>query len=55
MMKKTFTITIDHINGEVDYDNVDDLSFFEVLGAIEYLKMMIHKQWLTDLGKIEED
>ena len=55
MMKKTFTITVDPIEGSVNYDNADELTFFEVLGAFDYVRMMITKQWLTELGKIEED
>jgi hypothetical protein len=48
-LKKAFTIEIDIPTGAVTYNNKDNLSYTEVLGIIEYAKLMITKEWLDDL------
>ena len=48
-MKKQFIIEVDPVNGSVDYLNPDDMSYFEVLGAIEYTKLLINHRFLEDV------
>jgi hypothetical protein len=45
---KTFKIEYDPITGTIDYKNDDNLTYAEVLGAIEYVKMMITKAYIED-------
>ncbi|EHB50111.1 hypothetical protein [Paenibacillus lactis] len=40
-MKKQFIIEVDIVEGSVDYKNPEKLSYLEVLGAIEFVKLMI--------------
>ncbi len=47
-MKKQFIIEVDPVEGSVDYKNPDDLTYFEVLGAIEYTKLLVTKHFLED-------
>lgn len=47
-LTKQFIIEIDVINGTVDYSNPENLTYFEVVGMIEYAKMMIVKEFLED-------
>ncbi|WP_199614608.1 hypothetical protein [Paenibacillus alkalitolerans] len=47
-MIKQFIIEVDQIHGTVDYKNPDDLTYFEVLGAIEYTKLIVTKNFLED-------
>jgi hypothetical protein len=46
-VEKQLVIKINVVNGEVSFEN-DDMSFFEALGAIEVVKLMIGEQFLED-------
>ncbi|WP_199615040.1 hypothetical protein [Paenibacillus alkalitolerans] len=47
-LKKQFIIEIDVIDGSVDYTNPDELSYVEVLGMIEFAKLMITREFLNE-------
>lgn len=47
-MKKKFIIEIDYANGDIDYQNPDNLTFSEVLGMMEFTKMLITKEFLEE-------
>jgi hypothetical protein len=47
-MKKTLVIDLNVIDGSIDIKNEDSLTFFEVMGLLEYAKMMFLKDWLDD-------
>ncbi|MCM3703802.1 hypothetical protein [Paenibacillus macerans] len=47
-LTKQFIIEIDMINGAIDYKNPDELTYFQVVGMIEYAKMMITREFLED-------
>lgn len=48
MLKKQFIIEIDPVSGTVDYSNPDNMTYFEVCGAMEYAKLMITKEFLEE-------
>lgn len=50
-MKKQFIIEVDVVEGSVDYQNPDELSFFEVLGAMEYVKLMISNKFDDEVAE----
>lgn len=43
MLKKRLIIEYDVIEGEMTMINEDEMTFIELLGMIEYAKMMIHE------------
>jgi hypothetical protein len=47
-LKKKLEIEIDVIEGNIDFNNNDELSYIEILGALEYVKMMIVKDWMGE-------
>lgn len=47
-LKKTFTIELDVIDGKIHFLNPDELSYIEILGMIEYAKMMVMQDWLDE-------
>jgi hypothetical protein len=47
-MTKQFIIEIDMITGAIDYQNPEELTYFQVVGMIEYAKMMITKEFLEE-------
>lgn len=47
-LTKQFIIEIDVLSGEIDYKNLDDLTYFQVMGMIEYAKLMITKEFLNE-------
>lgn len=47
-LTKQFIIEIDMISGQVDYKNPDELTYFQVMGMIEYSKLMITKEFLEE-------
>lgn len=40
-MKKQLVIELDVVKGEVTMENPDDMSNFEVIGLLEYVKMTV--------------
>jgi hypothetical protein len=47
-LKKTLTIEIDICSGEISFLNPDEIAYLEMLGMIEYVKMMVLKDWLGE-------
>lgn len=45
-MKKQFIIEIDYADGSIDYQNPDNLTFSEVLGMMEFTKLLITKEFM---------
>lgn len=45
-IKKKLVIEYDVITGTMDFTNDDEMAFAEILGALEYVKWMIHKDWM---------
>lgn len=41
MTEKKLILILDHVTGEVTWDNPDELNYFEVLGLMETAKMMM--------------
>lgn len=41
MVKKKIVIELDVVKGEVVMDNPDELTNFEVIGLLEYVKMTV--------------
>lgn len=50
-MKKQFVIEVDVVEGSVDYQNPDDMTFYEVLGAMEYVKLMISNKFDEEVAE----
>ncbi|MFD2116351.1 hypothetical protein ACFSTH_08300 [Paenibacillus yanchengensis] len=50
-MKKQFIIEVDVVEGTVDYQNPDELSYFEVLGAMEFVKLMISNRYDDEVAE----
>ena len=48
-LKKRLVIEFDVVNGYVELDNEDNMSYIEILGALEYAKMMLIKDWFESL------
>jgi hypothetical protein len=48
MMKKQFIIEIDYADGSIDYENPEDLTYSEVLGMMEFCKLIITKRFLEE-------
>lgn len=44
-IKKKLVIEYDIISGTMDFNNDDEMSFAEILAALEYTKWMVHKNW----------
>lgn len=42
-VSKRITIELDLVNGEVTFDNPDGLTDFEVIGLLEWAKMMLYQ------------
>jgi hypothetical protein len=47
-MKKQLIIELNVVTGEVEALNEDELTYFEIMGMLEYAKMMFLKDWLED-------
>lgn len=47
-LKKTFTIELDIVSGEIHFKNPDEISYLELLGMIEYVKMMVMEDWMKE-------
>jgi len=45
-MKKKIVIELNIVDGNVDFLNEDELSYFEIMGMLEYVKMMVIKDWM---------
>jgi hypothetical protein len=45
-IKKKLVVELDIINGTTDVINDDEMSYVEIMGALEYAKMMIIKDWM---------
>jgi hypothetical protein len=45
-LTKRLVIEYDIVDGEMRFENEDDMSYGEILAALEYTKMMIMKDWL---------
>lgn len=50
-MKKKFIIEVDIVEGSVDYKNPDELSYLEVLGAMEFVKLMISNKFDNEVAE----
>jgi len=48
-LKKRLVIEFDVVNGYVELDNEDEMSYIEILGALEYAKMMLYRDWMESL------
>lgn len=48
---KTFRIEYDPVKGEIDFENEGEMTYTEVLAALEYVKMMIFKEMLREIGE----
>jgi hypothetical protein len=46
-MKKTITITYDVVTAHVELEH-DQMAYGELVGLIEYAKMMIMRDWLEE-------
>lgn len=44
-LKKKLVIEVDVISGTMNFINDDEMSFIEILGALEYTKWMVQKDW----------
>lgn len=47
-MIKQFIIEANIVDGSVDYNNPENLTYVEVLGMIEFVKLMITKEFLDE-------
>lgn len=47
-LKKSFTIELDIVSGEMHFYNPDEIAYLELLGMIEYAKMMVMQDWLEE-------
>jgi hypothetical protein len=45
-VKKTVTIEVDVVSGGIEVMNNDEMSYIEIIGALEYAKMMYYKEWI---------
>ena len=49
MMDKTITITMNQIDGTIDYEHDGKPTYAEALAMIEYTKLMISKEWMEEM------
>ncbi|GIP55945.1 hypothetical protein [Paenibacillus vini] len=42
-LTKKIVLELDVVNGEVTFDNPDDMTNFEAIGLLEYTKMMLYR------------
>ncbi|UVI31204.1 hypothetical protein [Paenibacillus spongiae] len=47
-LKKRIVLEVDVVTGRIDFLNEDEMSFPEILGTIEYAKMMVMKDWMEE-------
>lgn len=47
-MKKVLTIEVDYVDGSIDYSNPDELTYSEALGAMEFVKLLITKDFMDE-------
>jgi hypothetical protein len=47
-LKKTLTVELDIVSGEIRFYNPDEIAYLEMLGMIEYVKMMVIDDWLKE-------
>lgn len=47
-LTKRIVIEYDVLRGDMRFDNEDDMSYAEILAALEYTKFMLMKDWLND-------
>lgn len=48
-MEKKLVITMNQIDGSIDYTSDGEVSYAESLGMLEYAKMMIYREWNEEL------
>lgn len=48
-MMKQINIQMNLLDGSIDFKHDENLTYSEVLGMIEYAKMMIMHNWLEDI------
>jgi hypothetical protein len=48
-LEKKIIITMNQIDGSIDFKHEGEVSYAESLGMIEYTKMMIHHEWMKDI------
>lgn len=47
-LTKKLVIEVGMIDGQMNVMNDDEMSYIEVLGVLEYAKMMFIKDWMED-------
>lgn len=50
-IKKTLNIELDLITSRVEVINSDDMTYIEIITALEYAKMMMMRDWLETEGR----
>lgn len=45
---RTLTLSYDLVNGVMDYDNPDDMTYLEVLGLVKFFEVMLTAEMLAD-------
>lgn len=45
-LTKKIVIEFDVINNNLNFLNEDGMTYIELMGALEYVKMMIYKDWM---------
>ncbi|MBY9081206.1 hypothetical protein KIH86_23955 [Paenibacillus sp. HN-1] len=51
-MKKQLIIEIDYVDGSIDYQNIDHLTYSEALGMMEFVKLLITKDFLEEAKEV---
>jgi hypothetical protein len=49
-MKKSITIEYDVVNSEMEIKDDEDLSYLELVGLLEFAKLMITKDYIREHG-----
>lgn len=49
-VKKTLNIELDLITSKVTVNNSEDMTYIEIMTALEYAKMMMMRDWLETEG-----
>ncbi|MDQ0062371.1 hypothetical protein [Paenibacillus harenae] len=51
-MEKRITITMNQIDGSIEYEHDGKPTYAEALGMLEYTKMIVTKEWMEEIGDV---
>lgn len=44
--KKKLVVELDIVKGDISFINDDEMTYIEIMGALEYVKMLVYRDWM---------